>query len=194
MKTKKLIAVTGGIGSGKTTALFALKNAGYGVVSCDEITKKLYKKHMVKKRIKEMFPTAVKGKIFLSVDKKELSRLVFNDKNKNARLTAFTTELIFNLAIKEAKTKKGKVFVEVPLLFEKGYEKQFDKVIVIKRAKEERVSSVMARSNLTEEEVNKRMQNQIDYDLKDFSAYLVVENAFSKEEFVNKILKIAKEI
>ena len=52
----------------------------------------------------------------------------------------------------------------------------------------------MTRSNLTEEEVNKRMQNQIDYDLKDFSAYLVVENAFSKEEFVNKILKIAKEI
>lgn len=194
MKEKKLIAVTGGIGSGKTTVLSALKDAGYHVISCDEITKKLYKKRAVKKHLKEMFPTAVKGKIILSVDKKELAKIVFNNKQENEKLTAYTTELIFNLATKKADALKGKIFIEVPLLFEKGYEKRFDSVIVVKRAKEERISSVIERSSITKEEVEKRISSQIDYDNVDLSGYIVIENPKSKQDLIQKAIKLAKEI
>ena len=47
-KKNFLIAITGGIGSGKSTALSAVKNAGGQVISCDEITRALYNKHDLK--------------------------------------------------------------------------------------------------------------------------------------------------
>ena len=59
-----IIGLTGGIGSGKSTALNALKEKGYSVISCDEITKELYKKRKILKVLRKEFPTAIKGKIF----------------------------------------------------------------------------------------------------------------------------------
>ena len=58
---KKLIAITGGIGSGKSLVLSTLKKQGYPTLSSDEIVKTLYKKPAVKKILKGVFPTAVKG-------------------------------------------------------------------------------------------------------------------------------------
>ena len=194
MRKDKLIAVTGGIGSGKTTALNALKNAGYGVVSCDETTKELYKKRRTKKCLKKLFPSAVSGKIFLTIDKKELSKIVFLDKNENKKLTDYTTPLIFKKTIKKARKKRGKVFVEVPLLFEKGYEKEFDEIIVILRDKTERIESVISRSNLTKVEVEKRIESQIDYDSLDLSKVKTVKNGKDKQKFVSEVLDLAKKL
>ena len=72
----KIIAITGGIGSGKSLASEFLRQAGYNVVSCDEITAELYKKRRVKKEIGKIFPSAVSGKCRIRIDKKEVARQV----------------------------------------------------------------------------------------------------------------------
>ena len=188
-KQNLLIAITGGIGSGKTTALSILNSLGYFTISCDKITADLYKKRAIKKIIKGLFPTAVSGKLFLKVDKKEISKIVFNDKILNDKLTDTLTPIIFNESIKIASRQKGIVFVEVPLLFEKNYVDKFDKVIVITREKQAKIQSVMARSNLTEQEVLSRISMQVDYDNLDMGDYIVIDNNGDLEQLKGRLIK-----
>lgn len=170
------IAITGGIGSGKSASLSILAELGYSVVSCDEITANLYKKNRIKKQIKKLFPSAVKGRFFLQVDKKEIARLVFSNKEKREKLNNFLTPIIFEKCLKQANKSRGLVFVEVPLLFENNYQCFFDGVFVVLREKKTRIVSVKNRSSLTEEEVLLRIQSQIDYDNADLSQYTIIEN------------------
>ena len=190
---KKIIAITGGIGSGKSLAATFLRQAGYNVVSCDEITAEMYNKRRVKKEIAKIFPSATSGKIFCRVDKKAVASQAFEDDGKRVRLNSFLHPLIIDKAIKRAKKGSGDLaFIEIPLLFESGAEDRFDGVIVIVRDKNMRIDSVKNRSGLNEEEILKRMEKQLDYDKADLDKYTVIKNGESKDDLKEKILSAAK--
>ena len=187
---KKIIAITGGIGSGKSLALNILRQAGYKAVSCDEITAELYKKISVKEEIGKIFPSAVSGGSRLHIDKKEIARQAFSCEEKRERLNALLHPLIMSAAIRRAKrTEKNLSFVEVPLLFETKSESLFDGVIVILRDKVKRIESVKNRSDLTEEEILKRIDAQYNYESESFSGCIVIYNDKDKENFRNSVLK-----
>ena len=194
MRKNFLVAVTGGIGSGKSTVISEISKKGYPVINCDEITKKLYNTVKVKRWVKINFPTCTSGKFFIKVNKKALAELVFNSKSSHETLTDYLTALIFKKAIKSAKKKKGLVFIEVPLLFEKGYQDYFNRVIVVLREEEERILSVMKRSNLSREQVLARIKNQVDYFKIDLSKYIVINNDKDEEFLKESTLKIVEKI
>ena len=174
-----IIGLTGGIGSGKSAALNALKENGYKTVSCDDVTRELYKKRKTLKVLRGEFPTAITGKIFLKADKKEIARIIFSDKEKYDFLNEFLAKKTFDIAYRRAEKyakQGGTVIVEVPLLFENNLQNRFDKVIVITRDKEKRIASVKARSNISEEEIKARISAQVDYDKFDFSPFTVIKN------------------
>ncbi len=192
MTKKKLkIAITGGIGSGKSEALQTLAEYGFNTISCDEIAKNLFNKRCVKEKLQTLFPSAVKD-LEMPVDRKKIAEEVFNDKEKLKGLNAITHPLIMEDALAVANDFDGVTFIEVPLLFEGGFESSFDKVIVVVRELNARVESVKKRSAISEEDILARIKNQIDYDCADFSNYVVVENNGNLEEFKNKIIDIAK--
>jgi dephospho-CoA kinase len=165
MKNSNLkIAITGGIGSGKSTAITLIKEMGYPVVSCDEITAELYKKQTVLRKLKRLFPTAINGIIKLKADKTEISRIVFSDKAKRKELNELLMPLILKELFIRLNREKGVVFAEVPLLYETNLQDEFDQVFVITRNKTARINSVITRSNLTEQQVNERILAQFDYD------------------------------
>ena len=170
------IAITGGIGSGKSTVAKIIKSLGYPVFSCDDICKDLYKKQSVLRKLKTLFPTAISGKLYLSADKKIISNLTFNDEENHKKLSNFLQPLIVDNLLKKMKKIKGLCFSEVPLLFEGNYTSLFDKVIVVVRDKKERINAVYDRSNLTEDDFNKIASRQVDYDKFDLSSYIVIEN------------------
>ena len=188
-----LIGLTGGIGSGKSTALKALKEKGYNTVSCDEVNRELYKKRKTLKRLRAEFPTAITGFFKLSADKKEIARLAFSDEKKYRFLTEYLTRETFKIAMKRAKKLKGKVVVEVPLLFENSLAGTFDKVIVITRDKAARIESVKARSRLTDSEIADRFSRQIDYDSFDLSAFAVIKNDGSEKDLAAAVIKTVEE-
>lgn len=190
----KIIAVTGGIGTGKSLALSVIKESGFSVIDCDAIVKELYKKRKVKNGVKNIFPSAVKGKLRLKVDKNAIAREVFASPEKHRALTEFFAPKVLNIALLRAKRLGGKVFIEVPLLFELGKTNLFDDVIVITRNLEDRINSVMARSSLTREQVLERINCQFDYENEDLSKHLIIKNDGTKEEFKAKILNMIKEI
>lgn len=195
-KTKKhlTVAVTGGIGSGKSFFIEVLKEKGFSTLSCDQIAKDLFEKRTIKKKLKKLFPSAVTGKIFLNVDRKKISDIVFIDKDALARLNALTHPIIISETIKSAKKLKSPVFVEVPLLFEGNYTSLFDKTVVVVRDKNARIESVVSRSNLSYTEVVSRMNNQVDYDTIDLSEYIVINNDGSRESLESNLYQILQKI
>lgn len=194
VKNSLIVAITGGIGSGKTFFTEMLKSKGFSTLSCDDIAREIFEDRSMKKQLKKLFPSTVSGKIFLKVDRKKLSDIVFIDKEALIRLNAITHPIIIDKTIKAAKRMPSPVFVEVPLLFESDYIHLFDKVIVITRDKRERIKSVMERSDLSEEEVLNRMANQVDYDSMDLSQYIVVKNDGNEETLKAQLYPLLQKI
>lgn len=187
-----LVAITGGIGSGKSTAAAAIKAAGFSVISCDEVCAKLYKSPAFLRNLKKYFPSAIKGTIFPKADKKELSRLAFAGGENYKILSEQVTAPVYRAAMKKAKAKKGVVFIEVPLLFEFDKQDDFDKVLVIMREKSEREESVKKRSGLNEKEFSARLSRQTDYSKADLSSYTVILNDGTKEDLASRAVSAAK--
>ena len=159
---KKKIAITGGIGSGKSTVLHILGEMGYPIFSCDEIYREIIDAPEYIQKISAAFPECIKeGKI----DRKLLSNIVFENCETLAKLNAIAHPLIMQrLLEKMDNCASEKVFAEVPLLFEGNYENLFDKVIVIYRNKDKRIESVVNRDQISSGSVKKRISTQFDYD------------------------------
>lgn len=174
MKQNKRIAITGGIGSGKSTVAHLIKESGFNVFSCDEIYAQLLNSKDFLHLLCDNF-----GDILDSngeLDRTKLSQIVFNDKEKLTQLNNITHPIIFKEMFGRADKINAMCFFEVPLLFENGYEKYFDGVIVVLRELSKRIESVALRDNLNNNEVKKRINNQFDYDNYDFAKYYVIHN------------------
>ncbi len=174
MKQNKLVAVTGGIGSGKSAVLGIIKDLNYPVFSCDDFTQKAYKQKRVKAFIKEFCPECFYGIFNNKINRKILSKSVFSSPLKKEQFSLVLTPVVFDLTIKKANKKKGLKFIEVPLLFEFGYDLFFDGVIVVKRDIIKRQKAVEKRSKITKEEFIKIVNSQYDY--KDLKNATVIDN------------------
>ena len=156
---KKLkIAITGGIGSGKSTVCSLLKKKGYSVFSCDDIYGEIVVSDSYIQKIKALFPTAVENN---QIDKKRLSDIVFSDTEKREQLNSVAHPLIMQELIKRMENAEEKIsFAEVPLLFEGGFDALFDGILIVNRSEKERILAVYERDGLTEEEIRRRISVQ----------------------------------
>lgn len=157
------VAVTGGIGSGKSTVIGLIEKEGYKCVSADGIYAEMLDDERFVENLSDYMniePKIVNGKKML--DKKKLADVVFNDKSKLKRLDEYTHPIIMNSLIERMNSFVGEkvVFAEVPLLFEGGFESLFDCVIVVEREYESRVLSTMLRDGKTREEVERVVAKQ----------------------------------
>ena len=158
----KRIAVTGGIGAGKSTVLALIKELGYSVFSCDEIYKEMINEPLYVSEIEQEFPGVVSaGKI----DRAKLAEIVFSDPNACIRLNAIAHPMIMHrLSEQMSEVNNDLVFAEVPLLFEGNYQSYFSDVIVVVRGQQERIGAVCERDHISQAEALARLQAQYDYD------------------------------
>ncbi len=178
MMQRNKIAVTGGIGSGKTAVCCILSELGYPVFSCDEISRELWKKEKYLKTLAEVFPTCTEeGKIV----KEKLSALIFSDAEQRRKLETVSHPRIMRELLNKM-NGYAVCFAEVPLLFEGGYDKFFDSVILVKRETEKRIASVMQRDKSSEEEVKRKIAAQLSDREREKEGIVVVENNGSLEE------------
>lgn len=190
------IAVTGGIGSGKSMALQILGELGYSVFSCDEIYKNVIVSTEYVEIIKSAFPECVTNN---QIDRKKLAEIIFPDKTKREKLNTIAHPFIMKQLFKGMEIAEGQlIFAEVPLLFEGKFEDNFDFVIIIQREKERRIESIKARDNISYQEIEKRLQAQIDYDAKKNieyfknKNYFILENNTKAEDLKNQLLSVVK--
>jgi len=180
MKTK-IIGLTGGIGSGKTTVAGYFAALGVPVYIADEEAKKLL---FLPETVAEVISAF--GKDVLSdglPDRKKLAGLVFNNPQKLAVLNSIIHPRVKKHFTEWVGKHKDKpcVIKEAAILFESGSYKDCDAVILVTAPKEIRLQRVMKRDKVSETEVLARMERQWDDERKaPLSDYVIIN--IDKEE------------
>lgn len=185
-----LIAITGGIGSGKSQVSTLLKRWGYTVYSADEVYAELLSCSEFVKQIHQAVGVEDNSP---TLNRKAVSNAVFASPEKLAVLNNLTHAKIMERLMDLSKNK-GVVFNEVPLLFEGGFESFYDKVIVVTRPLDMRVQSVIERDGLTREEVLKRIKNQFDYAKITNTKHTVIVNDLTLQSLEDKVKVALNEI
>ncbi|HHX48927.1 MAG TPA: dephospho-CoA kinase [Clostridiales bacterium] len=151
-----LIAITGGIGVGKSTIIDELKKLGANTIKTDEINKELLLQPHYIEKINAEFPGVVeKGQI----NKKKLKKLIFNDESMRLKLNSIAHPLILEKIIDENK-KHDLLFVEIPLLYESNSKDIFDQVWFVKSKYENRLDRIMKRDNISSSLASKIILSQ----------------------------------
>ena len=180
----KVIGLTGGIGSGKTTIANFFAEIGVPVYIADDGARAVMKLDHVKQDIKNVFGENIFDNNILNRTK--LAEIVFNDKEKLAKLNAIVHPAVkkdFEVWLLQHKNYDYIIY-EAAILFESGRYKEFHYIITVTAPEEVRMDRVLKRDNTTPAQVLSRMQMQ----WKD-------EDRISRSNFVinNVNLKIAKE-
>ena len=180
----KLIAITGGIGSGKTSVSKVIKSLGYTVFSADEVYKELI---LDKKFVKKIYKVLDLKTTETTFNKDVVSKKVFENNLYLKKLNKLTHPVVMKTLINKSKKVKGLVFNEVPLLFESGYEGLYDNVIVVLKNLNERIELIKVRDNLTEVEIKSRINNQFNYENLNKDAYTIIDNNGDLESLSVKV-------
>lgn len=187
----KIIGLTGGIGSGKTTVANEFSSLGIPVYITDLEAKKLMQSDSVLKQIKEEFGSTVFDKDVLLRDK--LSEIVFNDDKRLAKLNSIVHPAVkqhFREWLLEHQNDPFVIY-ESAILFESGSFKECDLIITIVVPLEIRIQRVMERDNTTREKVLERVKNQWNDEQKSSKSDFILEN-ISLEGVKLEIVKILK--
>lgn len=185
------IAITGGIGSGKSAVCKIIEEYGLPVFSCDEIYSDLISDIGFLKVLEKEFGSILNKDNTLN--KEALADKVFNDAVLRSKLNEITHPIIMDRAFKIMSEFRIS-FLEVPLLFEGGFEGMFDDVIVVLREKEDRINSVVTRDKIEREHVVKRINSQISYENYDFAKYYVIHNNEKISDLKRKVIEILKNL
>ena len=176
----KTIAVTGGIGSGKTELSNYLTELGYTVVDADKMSREMTSAGgKAIPYIREHF-----GESFIapdgSLDRAAMRDLVFRDPSKKKLLEEGTTKVVLEdiERIKREREESGDsaLFFDIPLLFETGTEGNYDSVWVITAPYETRKARVMERDGISPGIIDLIMDSQEDEDYKASRADIVFNN------------------
>ena len=170
------VAITGGIGSGKSTVSQIIRQLNYTVLDCDEIANEYLKRHDVVQKIQLFIPEAVNDNGTLTLNIPIFKKVLFSDENKRKQLNALVHPAVIEICMQKLSEVNATVaFCEVPILFDGGYDRFFDRIIIVTRDIKKRIESVQKRSNLTREEIVNRINAQTDYKtLK--GDYIIIEN------------------
>lgn len=188
-RSARRYAVTGGIGSGKSTFCACLKELGFPVFSCDDISRALWREADYRAGLAKLFPAYSVGK---EPQRQRLSEAVFRDQRLLDKLNAYAHPRIMERLLRETEGVPV-CFAEVPLLFEGKYEDLFDGVIVVVRERSARIESVYKRDG-GHTDVLARMARQVDYDKLDLSNYRVVSNNGTPEELFASARELVMEL
>ena len=175
---KKIIALTGGISSGKSAAAAAFKKAGAFVICADKLAAKHFDANAAK--IQKYFKTA---------ERKKIAQIIFKNAAKRKRLE----NLLHPLILKEAqalikKSPAQTIVFDAPLLFEAGLQKSFDFILCIYCAQKTRLK----RTSFTPADFAAREAAQIPLELKAAKSDFVIYNEGSKKELQQKVSKLCK--
>lgn len=180
------IAVTGGIGSGKSVVCRMLAEKGLPVVSADELSRRAVEPGTpAYGQIVEYFGNSIllpDG----GVDRAALRNVIRADDKAKKALESFVHPEVFRQMEKHladaVQNESAAVVMEVPLLFESGIEGWFDCVVLVFTPEEERIRRIMARDGVSREEAVSMMKIQMSEEMKRKQAHRVIDNDGSMSE------------
>lgn len=194
----KIIGITGGIGSGKSTFAKYLIKKGFLVHESDLVVSKIYKEpkeDFIKFLKKNKLKSSIKNK---KIDKKMIAEKIFSNfflKKKLEKYIHKQVSLQRKIFIKKNfKSKKKAVFIDVPLLLENKLEKEFDLVISIISTRKKRTIRVLKKNSFSPLILKKIIKSQTtDIERKKRSDIIIYNNK-TKKDFIFGLEKALMQI
>lgn len=190
----KIIGLTGGIGSGKTTIANHFIAAGIPVYIADDQAKEIMKSAEIIEQIQSCFGNTIFENGVL--DRRKLATIVFNNSDKLKLLNSIIHPAVKKHFDNWVVKHKDYPFViyEAAILFESGNYKNCDKIITVTAPLETRIQRVIQRDKTTRENVLKRINMQWNDNQRIAQSDFVIENIdfMVTKEKVGNILKILK--
>jgi dephospho-CoA kinase len=193
--TIKLVGLTGGIGSGKSTIAAMIREQGIPVLDADVIAREVVAPGQpALADIAAAWPEVIAADGTL--ERKRLGDIVFADKAAQARLEAFThpriRERIAAQAAQLAAAGHGLAFLEAALLVESGLHRQLDGLVVVAASEDVQVARVMARDGCSRDGALRRIRAQCPLPDKVRVADYVLDNDGSLDEVRARLLEILR--
>ncbi len=193
----KLIGLTGGVGSGKSTVAEMMRELGAQVVDADEAT------HAVYEPGSPGFDAVVRefGDAYVEsghIDRSRLGELVFRDDDARRRLNSIVHPLVREWMAQrtaEAAERGAEVVVQdVPLLFENGLERLFSSVVLVYVPEEIQVERLVSGRGFTPERARAMIAAQMPIENKRGLAHHVINNSGTREDTLAQVKAVWNEL
>lgn len=192
-----LIGLTGGMGSGKSTVADCLRSNGIPVIDADVIAHKIMNEESTLDKIHEIFGKNVFDKDG-SLNKVKFSSVLFTNTVKRKKLNEFVHPKVWDEMMNETEkyvTEGSKViFLDVPLLIESGWHTRVNETWLVKADYNERIERLSLRTNLSTEEIKKRIEIQMPESEKEEYADKIINNGGTIEETEKQVIEELQKI
>ncbi|WP_154503073.1 dephospho-CoA kinase [Helicobacter pylori] len=193
MVLKNAIALTGGIGTGKSTTIKILESQGYQILDADKIAHQLLQEHRFK--IAQHFGSDILEKDILN--RKKLGAIVFQNANELKWLEDFLHPLIRERMLQKAyelEKNHQAYFLDIPLFFEVGGKKCYpvSKVVLVYAPRVLQIERLLERDKLTEAEILQRLAYQMDIEQKRTMSDYIIDNSYSLKDLNKQVERFLK--
>ncbi|HBE8282258.1 TPA: dephospho-CoA kinase [Staphylococcus aureus] len=192
----KVIGLTGGIASGKSTVSELLSVFGFKVVDADKAAREAVKKGSKGlAQVREVFGDEAIDENG-EMNRRYMGDLVFNHPEKRLELNAIIHPIVRDIMEEEKQEylKQGyNVIMDIPLLFENELENTVDEVWVVYTSESIQMDRLMQRNNLSLEDAKARVYSQISIDKKSRLADHVIDNLGDKLELKQNLERLLEE-
>jgi dephospho-CoA kinase len=192
------VAITGPIGSGKSTVARLLREMGFEVLDADQtVHQALGPGGAALQKVFQTFGEQLK-QVDGTLDRRALGRMVFGHPDKLKQLEDILHPLVRAdvQARREILDRQGvqTAFYDVPLLFEKKMQSQFNSILVVSASQALREKRLHQRSRLSVEEIAERSKHQVSPAEKEAGADFVIRNEGDLEKLQDEVLKALRHI
>lgn len=182
-ENKLVVGLTGGIASGKSTALAYFAQNGADTLSADGLVRELYQTPAVQKQLAEWFGT---------YERAEVAKRIFSDEEARKKLEKFLHPLVHDLAVARIRaSQKPFVVFEVPLLFEAGWDKLTDMNVLVV-GDPAALDARLAARGITRAEYDRRLAAQMPDSEKALRANVLFFNGGTKEDLALKVQRLCQ--
>ncbi len=193
MVFKNAIALTGGIGTGKSTTIKILESQGYQILDADKIAHQLLQEHRFE--IAQHFGSDILEKGILN--RKKLGVIVFQNASELKWLEGFLHPLIRECMLKKAyelEKNHQAYFLDIPLFFEVGGKKCYpvSKVVLIYAPRVLQIERLLERDKLKEAEILQRLACQMDIEQKRAMSDYIIDNSSSLKDLNKQVERFLK--
>ena len=190
MNQNKIIGLTGSISTGKTQVSNFLREKGEKVIDADLIAREVVDLENVKEKIKKAFGENIY--VDDKLDRSGLAEIVFRDEEKRQILNEIEHPEIYRIILEEVKKSKGRVFVDIPLLFEseelnKKYGLVFDEVWLVYVNREKQIERLAKRDGISKDYALEKINSQLSVEEKKRLADVIIDNSSTLSETFRQV-------
>jgi dephospho-CoA kinase len=187
------VGLTGNMGTGKSIVCRIFETLGIPVYHSDDEAKKfLTDPEIIQRLVKKFGKEILTGSV---IDRKKMAAIVFNNENQLAYLNSVIHPLVKEDLLGWIKLHQSHSYIiqEAAILFESGFYKEFDKIIIVVSPTELAMNRIQQRDNLSPDDIRKRMKHQTDQDDKLKLCDFVIYND-EKHLLIPQVLEIHRKL